>query len=94
MTCCWGHLAGFIGRRRQRAAAGAFGWRWATELRAPNLRADDAKGDPEFKKLVDEALVGLMKSGEFERIYARWFESPIPPKQINPAADGRRAQSS
>lgn len=41
------------------------------------------KGDPEFKKLVDEALVGLMKSGEFERIYARWFESPIPPKQIN-----------
>lgn len=41
------------------------------------------KGDPEFKKLVDDTLVGLMKSGEFERIYAKWFQSPTPPKGIN-----------
>lgn len=41
------------------------------------------KGDAEMKKLVDETLVGLMKSGEFERIYAKWFQSPIPPKGIN-----------
>lgn len=31
------------------------------------------RGDAEFKRLVDEALVGLMKSGEFARLYARWF---------------------
>ncbi|MFA7292483.1 MAG: amino acid ABC transporter substrate-binding protein [Rhodocyclaceae bacterium] len=41
------------------------------------------KGDPDFKKLVDETLVGLMKSGEIERIYAKWFLSAIPPKGIN-----------
>lgn len=38
------------------------------------------KDDPEFKKLVDGTLKRLMKSGEFSRLYARWFESPIPPK--------------
>lgn len=41
------------------------------------------RDDPAFKKLVDEVLVGLMQSGEFERIYARWFQSPIPPKGIS-----------
>ncbi|MBK9447162.1 MAG: amino acid ABC transporter substrate-binding protein [Betaproteobacteria bacterium] len=41
------------------------------------------RGDPDFKKLVDETLVGLMKSGEIERIYAKWFLSAVPPKGIN-----------
>ncbi|MCP5267570.1 MAG: amino acid ABC transporter substrate-binding protein [Zoogloeaceae bacterium] len=41
------------------------------------------KNDPEFKKLVDETVAGLMKSGELERIYAKWFLSAIPPKGIN-----------
>lgn len=35
--------------------------------------------DPQFKKLVDQTLTGLMQSGEFARIYDRWFTSPIPP---------------
>ncbi len=39
--------------------------------------------DPEFKKLVDDTLVGMMKSGEFERIYNKWFMSPIPPNSQN-----------
>ncbi len=39
--------------------------------------------DPEFKKLVDDTLVALMKSGEFERIYDKWFMSPIPPTNRN-----------
>lgn len=34
--------------------------------------------DAEFKKLVDDTLIGLMNSGEFERLYSRWFLSPIP----------------
>ena len=37
------------------------------------------RNDPEFKSLVDGALVGLMRSGELSRIYERWFLSPIPP---------------
>jgi glutamate/aspartate transport system substrate-binding protein len=41
------------------------------------------RDDPAFKKLVDDTLAGLMKSGEFERLYKKWFESPIPPKGIN-----------
>ena len=41
------------------------------------------KDDPAFKKLVDGVLVGLMKSGDFEKLYRKWFMSPIPPKGIN-----------
>ena len=39
--------------------------------------------DPEFKKLVDDTLVGMMKSGELERLYSKWFMSPIPPDNVN-----------
>lgn len=38
------------------------------------------KEDPAFKKLVDGTITRMMKSGEFTRLYAKWFESPIPPK--------------
>ncbi len=41
------------------------------------------KDDPAFKAVVDDTLVGLMKSGEFAKIYRKWFESPIPPRGIN-----------
>ncbi|MFC4160330.1 transporter substrate-binding domain-containing protein [Chitinimonas lacunae] len=41
------------------------------------------KDDPEFKQLVDDTLKGLMKSGEVEKLYQKWFMSPIPPKNIN-----------
>ncbi len=41
------------------------------------------KDDPEFKALVDRTLVGMMKSGEFQRLYDKWFMSPIPPKNVN-----------
>lgn len=42
-----------------------------------------SKDDPGFKKSVDDALVAAMKSGEYDRLYNKWFESPIPPKNIN-----------
>jgi glutamate/aspartate transport system substrate-binding protein len=38
------------------------------------------KDDPVFKRVVDSAIADLMRSGEFERIYAKWFLSPIPPR--------------
>jgi len=41
------------------------------------------KNDPEFKKLVDDTLVSLIRSGEFERLYKKWFLSPIPPRNVN-----------
>ena len=40
------------------------------------------KDDAAFKKLVDATLAGLMKSGEFEALYKKWFQSAIPPKGI------------
>ncbi|HEX5687640.1 MAG TPA: amino acid ABC transporter substrate-binding protein [Ideonella sp.] len=41
------------------------------------------KDDPAFKKLVDDTLAALIRSGEFEALYKKWFLSPIPPKGIN-----------
>ena len=41
------------------------------------------RDDPAFKKVVDDTVAGLMKSGEFEALYKKWFQSPIPPKGIN-----------
>ncbi|WP_398498413.1 transporter substrate-binding domain-containing protein [Variovorax sp.] len=40
------------------------------------------KDDPAFKKLVDDTFIGMMKSGEFEKLYTKWFMSPIPPKNL------------
>lgn len=40
------------------------------------------KGDPAFKRLVDDALIALFRSGEIKRLYHRWFESPLPPSGI------------
>jgi ABC-type amino acid transport substrate-binding protein len=41
------------------------------------------KDDPEFKKLVDGTISRMMKTGEFAKLYSKWFESPIPPKGMN-----------
>ncbi|MHA7599402.1 amino acid ABC transporter substrate-binding protein [Alicycliphilus sp. T452] len=38
------------------------------------------KDDPQFQKLVNGVVGGMMKSGEFEKLYAKWFMAPIPPK--------------
>jgi glutamate/aspartate transport system substrate-binding protein len=40
------------------------------------------KNDPAFKKLVDDTVVGLMKSGEIAKIYDKWFMKPIPPRNV------------
>lgn len=42
-----------------------------------------SKDDPEFKKAVDDVLSKLMASGEFTKIYDKWFTSPIPPRNMN-----------
>ncbi|MES2530354.1 MAG: transporter substrate-binding domain-containing protein [Pseudomonadota bacterium] len=40
------------------------------------------KDDPQFKALVDGVITGMMKSGEFEKLYNKWFLAPIPPKNL------------
>jgi glutamate/aspartate transport system substrate-binding protein len=51
--------------------------------------------DPEFKALVDAAIKEAMASGEFDKLYAKWFEQPIPPKGLNlqlPMSDAMKAR--
>ena len=41
------------------------------------------KDDPGFKRLADDAIVALYRSGDIRAIYRRWFESPVPPRGDN-----------
>jgi glutamate/aspartate transport system substrate-binding protein len=41
------------------------------------------KDDPGFKKAVDDTIAALVKSGEFEKLYNKWFMSPIPPRNTS-----------
>ena len=41
------------------------------------------KDDPEFKTLIDKTLVAMMKSNQFGDLYAKWFLTPIPPRNVN-----------
>jgi glutamate/aspartate transport system substrate-binding protein len=43
------------------------------------MRKDDAA----FKKVVDNAMTQIYKSGEAAKIYEKWFLKPIPPRNIN-----------
>lgn len=40
------------------------------------------KNDPEFKQVVDDAIVALYQSGEIQPIYRKWFLTPIVPNNI------------
>ncbi len=42
-----------------------------------------AAQDPYFKQLVDEAITDLMRSGKAEKLYAKWFQTPIAPNGVN-----------
>ena len=51
----------------------------STEPYAPMFRKDD----PQFKALVDKTITGMIKDGSLAKLYSKWFESPIPPKNVN-----------
>lgn len=72
-------LAGLIANAKSPRDYAIVGESLRVEPYSVMLRKDDAP----FKKLVDDTLIGLMKSGEIEKIYHKWFLSPIPPKGIN-----------
>ena len=72
-------LAGLIATAKSPDSYAIVGETLSTEPIAIMLRRDD----PAFKKLVDGVVGGLMKGGEIDRLYAKWFLSPIPPRNIN-----------
>jgi glutamate/aspartate transport system substrate-binding protein len=72
-------LAGLMVNAKNPADYEIVGDSLQTEAYACMLRRDD----PAFKKLVDDTLVAMMKSGEFERLYKKWFMSPIAPRGKN-----------
>lgn len=52
------------------------------------------KDDPAFKKIADDTVRALVKSGQLPKIYAKWFVQPIPPKNIKlnlPASNNTKA---
>lgn len=52
------------------------------------------KDDPAFKKLGDDTIKDLAKSGELAKLYDKWFVQPIPPKNTRvglPASEATKA---
>src|ERR1044071_5353908 len=41
------------------------------------------RDDPAFKKVVDNAMIQTYKSGAINAIYDKWFQKPVPPRNIN-----------
>jgi len=72
-------LAGLIARSKTPKAFAVVGPALSVEPYGIMMRKDD----PQFKKVVDDTLIGLMKSGEIDKIYSKWFTAATPPKGIN-----------
>ena len=52
------------------------------------------KDDPGFKKVVDDSIKAMMKSGEMAKLYDKWFMQPIPPANVKiglPASEATKA---
>jgi glutamate/aspartate transport system substrate-binding protein len=43
----------------------------------------EPKGDAAFKTAVDNAVKAMMKDGTLNKLYAKWFTQPVPPKNAN-----------
>jgi len=42
-----------------------------------------SKDDPELKRIVDDEMKRVIRSGEGNALYERWFIKPIPPKNVS-----------
>jgi glutamate/aspartate transport system substrate-binding protein len=71
-------LAGEMAKARKREDWHIVGTPQSREAYGCMMRKDD----PAFKKVVDAAIARLMSSGEAEKLYRKWFESPIPPRGL------------
>lgn len=72
-------LFGEIAKARNAAEWAVVGKPQSFEAYGCMMRRDD----PQFKKIVDTTLANLMKSDEINKLYAKWFTSPVPPKGLN-----------
>lgn len=72
-------IAGLIANSKTPDAFAIVGPSLRDEPYGVMLRKDDAP----FKALIDKTLIGLMKSGEAEKLYTKWFMNPIPPRNVN-----------
>ncbi len=72
-------LAGQIANQQNPGAYMILSESLRTEPYSMMLRRED----PQFKALVDRAVGNVYKSGEIDKIYAKWFTSAIPPRNIN-----------
>jgi ABC-type amino acid transport substrate-binding protein len=72
-------LFGLMGKSKNPAEWEVVGDSLQVEPYACMLRKDD----PKFQELVNGVIGGMMKSGEFEKLYTKWFMSPIPPNNQN-----------
>ncbi len=72
-------LAGLRATAREPGDFAIVGAPLETELNALMLRRDD----PQFKKFVDTTLAHVFSSGEIRRIQHKWFQQPIPPRNVN-----------
>ncbi|MFC5300261.1 glutamate/aspartate ABC transporter substrate-binding protein [Azospira restricta] len=72
-------LYGEIAKAKKPADWDVVGTAQSKEAYGCMLRKDDAG----FKKVVDAAIAKVQTSGEADKIYAKWFMNPIPPKGLN-----------
>lgn len=72
-------LAGLIATSKDPSAYKIVGEGLSVEPIAIMLRKDDST----LRKIVDDTLKSLMKSGEIEEVYNKWFVEPIPPRGIS-----------
>ncbi|MBF7690316.1 amino acid ABC transporter substrate-binding protein [Acinetobacter pollinis] len=42
-----------------------------------------AKDSPKLKAIADHVITNMWHSGEMSKLYKKWFQSPIPPSNIN-----------
>lgn len=42
-----------------------------------------AKNNPKLKSIVDNIITNMWLSGDMNKLYNKWFQSPIPPKNLN-----------
>ncbi len=72
-------LAGEMAKARKQGEWHIVGTAQSREAYGCMMRKDD----PQFKKVVDAAIAKAMTSGAAEKLFAKWFQSPIPPKALN-----------
>ncbi len=72
-------LAGLIASSKNPADYKIVGEVLSVEPIAVMIRKDD----PQMKKAVDDTIRAMMKSGALDKLYTKWFTSPIPPRNTS-----------